>query len=179
MILPIYLYDNPILRKELSLVTNIDDEILRFAQDMHETMQAAEGIGLAANQVGKNLRVIAVDLRGIKENEGFVPVTMINPVINSFNDITEKYEEGCLSLPELRADVFRPTEIEVSYFDTDTKEHSITAQGLFARVIQHEIDHLNGIYFFDRISPLKRSMLKRRLLDIKRGNIEADYLVKL
>ncbi|MBL0332731.1 MAG: peptide deformylase [Chlorobiota bacterium] len=177
MVLPIYLYDHPILRKKLSLVENINDELVSLIENMHLTMEAAEGIGLASNQVGQDYRLITVDLRGIKDHENFKPLTLINPIINAFSEEKEKYDEGCLSLPDLRADVIRPIEIEVSFYDENMIEKSINANEILARVIQHEVDHLNGIYFFDHLSTVKRSLLKRKLLEIKRGYIDTDYLI--
>ncbi len=177
MVLPIYLYDHPILRKKLSLVENINDELVSLIENMHLTKEAAEGIGLASNQVGQDYRLITVDLRGIKDHENFKPLTLINPIINAFSEEKEKYDEGCLSLPDLRADVIRPIEIEVSFYDENMIEKSINANEILARVIQHEVDHLNGIYFFDHLSTVKRSLLKRKLLEIKRGYIDTDYLI--
>jgi peptide deformylase len=100
---------------------------------------------------------------------------MINPVVEVVSEETEASEEGCLSLPDLRADVVRPIEAQVRYFDLEMKEHLVDVDRLLARVMQHEIDHLNGIYFFDHLKPMRRAMMKRKLMEIKRGEIEADY----
>jgi peptide deformylase len=173
--LPIYTYDHPILRKKMKPIAEIDDDIIQLAVEMHATMRNADGIGLAANQVGRDLAMAVVDVSGAKGFEGTKPITMINPVVEFFSDEEVSQEEGCLSLPELRADVVRPKQVQVRYFDVDMAEHVVEADELLARVMQHEIDHLNGIYFFDRVTPMRRTMMKRRLLDIKRGDVEPDY----
>lgn len=174
-ILPIYTFDHPVLRRKLRPVENVDDELVQLSLDMFETMRNAEGIGLAANQVGRDIALAIVDVSGIEGCESTVPMTLINPVVEAHSDEEEGYEEGCLSLPDLRAEVMRPTGAQIRYFDTSMHERVIEATGLLARVLQHEIDHLNGIYFIDRIKPMRRAMMKRRLLEIKRGEVEADY----
>ena len=174
-ILPIYTYDHPILRKKLKPVTEISADVVALAMAMHETMQNADGIGLAANQVGRDMQLLVLDVSGTEGYEGMKPMTMINPAIVSVSDEEELQEEGCLSLPDLRADVVRPSGIEVVWFDTGMAEHRMEADGLLARVIQHEIDHLRGIYFFDHLAPMRRALMKRKLLEIKRNEVPADY----
>ena len=174
-ILPIYTYDHPVLRRKLKQVEEITDDVVKLALDMHATMKNAEGIGLAANQVGVDLAMTVIDISQVEGFENIAPLTLINPVIEGFSDDEVSSEEGCLSLPDLRADVLRPSAIQVRFFDTAMREHAMEVDQLLARVMQHEIDHLNGIYFFDRLKPMRRAMLKRRLMDIKRGEIEADY----
>jgi peptide deformylase len=174
-ILPIYTFDHPILRKKLRPVDEITDEIVQLSLDMFETMRNADGIGLAANQVGRDLAMTVIDISGVDGYESSEPVVLINPVVVATSDEEEGYEEGCLSLPDLRAEVIRPRAAEVRYLDVDMREHVVEVDALMARVMQHEIDHLNGIYFVDRLKPMRRAMLKRRLLEIKRGEVEADY----
>jgi peptide deformylase len=174
-ILPIYTFDHPILRKTLATVTEITDEIVRLSIDMHFTMHGADGIGLAANQVGRDFAMTVIDISGVDGCEKIAPLTVINPEIIAYSDEEESYEEGCLSLPELRADVVRPIEVTVRYYDLAMKEHTVDADGLLARVLQHEIDHLHGKYFFEHLKPMRRTMLRRRLLEIKRGEVETDY----
>lgn len=174
-ILPIYTYDHPVLRKKLKPVEEITDEIVRLALDMFTTMKNADGIGLAANQVGQEIAMTVIDVTGVDGYEGTKPLTLINPVVEAFSDEEEGSEEGCLSLPDLRADVIRPTGVQVRFYDLEMKEHVMEVDELLARVMQHEIDHLNGIYFFDRVKPMRRAMMKRRLLEIKRGEARADY----
>ncbi len=174
-ILPVYTYDHPVLRKKLKPITEITDDLIELALSMHATMQNADGIGLAANQVGDERQILVVDIRRVEGNESSTPLTMINPVIEAVSEEEELSEEGCLSLPDLRAEVVRPEAAQVRYYDTNMAEHSIEVDGLLARVIQHEVDHLRGIYFFDYLAPMRRALLKRKLLEIKRGEVEADY----
>jgi peptide deformylase len=174
-ILPIYTFDHPILRRKLKPVPEITDEVVRLALDMFTTMKNADGIGLAANQVGKDLSMTVIDISGVEGYENTRPLTLINPVVESSSDEEEPSEEGCLSLPELRADVVRPRGVQVRFFDLEMHEHLMEVDQLMARVMQHEIDHLNGIYFFDHLKPMRRAMLKRRLMEIKRGEVETEY----
>jgi peptide deformylase len=174
-ILPIYTFDHPILRKKLKTIGEITDDVVKLALDMFTTMKNAEGIGLAANQVGHDLAMTVIDVTGVDGYENTKPLTLINPIVEAFSDDEELSEEGCLSLPDLRADVMRPGGVQVRFYDLEMKEHVMEADKLLARVMQHEIDHLNGIYFVDRLKPMRRAMLKRRLLEIKRGEVEADY----
>ncbi len=174
-ILPIYTYDRPILRRKLRSVADITDDIVALAASMHETMKNAEGIGLAANQVGRDLALLVVDISDVEGYDATEPLTLINPKVVTASDELDTAEEGCLSLPDLRADVTRPAQVQVAFVDLDMHEHTIEVDRLMARVIQHEIDHLNGIYFFDHLSPMRRALLKRRLMDIKRGDVETEY----
>lgn len=177
MILPIYLYDHPVLRQVAEPITDITPEVRRLAQDMLETMHNAHGIGLAANQVGVAWRLIVVD---IGEDEGMKePLVLLNPTIEATSEETSEIEEGCLSLPELRDSVIRPAAVQIRYIDLQGHEHRITADGLLARVLQHEIDHLNGVYFVDRLSPVRRTLLRRRLDRIARGEVLPPYPVVL
>lgn len=173
--LPIYTYDHPILRKKLSPVREIDDAIVQLALLMHSTMRNADGIGLAANQVGRDVTMAVVDISGVKGFEGIQPLTLINPVIEASSEEEESQEEGCLSLPQIRAEVIRPSAVQLRFYDLEMNEHVMEVDELLARVVQHEIDHLNGLYFFDRVSPMRRTMMKRKLLDIKRGDFDTDY----
>lgn len=174
-ILPIYTFDHPILRKKLKAVEEINAEIAQLAEDMIATMHNADGIGLAANQVGKNLAMTVIDVSSYEGFEQQQTLVLINPVIEAFSDEEIPMEEGCLSLPDLRADVIRPAKVQVRFYDIAMHEHVMEADRILARVMQHEIDHLNGIYFFDHVKPIRRALLKRRLMDIKRGDVEADY----
>lgn len=174
-ILPIYTYDHPILRKKLKPIREINDELIELALSMHATMKNAEGIGLAANQVGHDAQIFVLDISGAEEEGNVKPMTLINPVIEAVSEEEIASEEGCLSLPDLRGDVVRPEAIQVRFYDTNMGEHSMEVEGLLARVMQHEIDHLQGIYFFDHLAPMRRALMKRKLLEIKRGEIEAEY----
>ncbi len=150
----LHLLGSPVLREESEEVAEVDDEVRAFVDDLFETMAAAEGIGLAANQVGVARRIAVV---GIEDDQ----LVMINPrVIESSGKDTA--EEGCLSIPEIFADVTRPDRIVLEALDRDGNHYRLEADGLKARAIQHEIDHLDGILFLDRLSPLKRRMLQKR-----------------
>ena len=138
-----------ILRKKAAKVSEIDDKIVGTIADMFETMRNASGIGLAANQIGLNKQIFVVDISPVEDYEKYKPIVMINPRITSKSDETISIEEGCLSIPDLRAEVIRPKSVFVSFFDVNMKEHTIEADELFARVIQHEYDHLQGVLFID------------------------------
>ncbi|MEW6408637.1 MAG: peptide deformylase [Nitrospirota bacterium] len=159
MILEIKKYPDPVLRKKASPVENIDAEIQMFIDDMFETLYSAPGIGLAATQVGELKRIIVIDI-GIKEG-GIPPIALINPEIIA-EEGNVMAEEGCLSVPEYTSEVKRAEKISVRGIGRDGLKKEFDAIGLLARAIQHEIDHLNGILFIDRISPLKRQIFKKR-----------------
>ena len=176
-ILPIYTFDQAVLRKKAKLVhpEKVDrDELKRFAEDMFHTMRSANGIGLAANQVGSLRRVLTVDVSEMEETKGIAPIAMVNPIVET-EEGGVVMEEGCLSIPEIRDEVERPEFIRVRYLDLDLKERVLQAEAILARVVQHEIDHLNGILFIDRISAEKRKLLRGRLNKIHRGEIEVMY----
>lgn len=178
-ILPIYVFDHPILRKKAEIINTIDDSLIAFIADMKQTMHYADGIGLAANQVGSPLSLTVIDISPMKGYEKTKPLTLINPKILYYSDEETDYEEGCLSLPNLRDTVIRPDAIQVRYMDENMKEHTIEADGLLARVLQHEIDHLNGIYFSDRLSSIRKTLIQSKLKKISRGDISPDYDIVL
>ncbi len=160
-ILKIYHYPEPVLRKKTETVNSFDDTLSQIIADMAETMYDAPGIGLAAPQVGKSLKLIVVDIT--KESDGekeFMP--MINPKIVE-HEGKQLDEEGCLSLPELTSNVKRYKKVTVSYQDAEGKPHEITAEDRFAVVLQHEIDHVNGILFLDHLSTLKKTLYKKKV----------------
>ena len=178
-ILPIYVYDHSILKHKADTIEHLNDDIHSLIDDMKETMLNAEGIGLAANQVGSPLSITIIDISPIEGCESIKPLTMINPKITHYSDEETDYEEGCLSLPNLRELVIRPEAIQVSFIDEHEKLHTMEADGLLARVMQHEIDHLNGIYFTDRLTQLKRTLLQSKLRRISKGESTADYDIVL
>ena len=157
-LLDIKLMGDPILREECVEVEEIDDELRRLAQDMFDTMYGAEGVGLAAPQVGVTKRLIVVDPR----EEGVTPRALVNPRVVEESDETDRAEEGCLSIPGLKEVVERKAEVVVEAEDLDGETIRIEADGLHARVLLHEIDHLDGVLFVDRVSPLKRKMLMKK-----------------
>jgi peptide deformylase len=147
-----------VLRRPAVEIVEVDDELRRTIRDMFETMYDAEGIGLAAPQVGISRRVIVVDVR----EEGAVPFALVNPHIVDTSRETDKAEEGCLSIPGVSSVVERPSRLTVEGLDERGEPVRMEADGLLARCIQHEVDHLDGILFIDRISPLKRTMLLKK-----------------
>lgn len=174
-VIPINVYGDKILRKKVSLVKDIDLETVQLIKNMFETMREANGIGLAANQVGIDKAIYVIDISPVEGYEHIKPVVMINPQLVDTSEETISIEEGCLSLPNLRAEVIRPKQIQIKYYDTDMKEQSVEADELFARVIQHEYDHLQGIFFTDKLTDVDRKKIKQELIRIKNRDIEVDY----
>ena len=156
----IVLLGEPILREESVEVEVFDDDLRALVRDMFETMYHADGIGLAAPQIGVAERVLVVDLR--REDEPEARVALVNPRVVWTSEETDKQSEGCLSIPGIEEVVERPWAVRVEGFDPDGKEVSIEADELFSRALQHEIDHLDGVLFFDRVSPLKRRMAMKK-----------------
>ncbi|WP_193177789.1 peptide deformylase [Oricola nitratireducens] len=163
---PLVLLPDPILRESSRPVERVDDELRRFADDMLETMYDAPGIGLAAVQVGEPIRLLVIDVS--KEDEPKNPQVFINPEVVATGDEVSTYEEGCLSIPDYYAEVERPATVTVNYLDRNGKENTVTADGVFATCLQHEIDHLNGILFIDHISKLKRDMVVKKFTKLAR-----------
>jgi peptide deformylase len=167
-ILPIIVAPDPRLKRIAKPVAQVDGGVRSLMDDMLETMYQAPGIGLAAPQVGVLQRVIVLDLS--KEDEERRPYILANPELTWVSDEDVTYEEGCLSLPDHYADVARPSAIELRYLDRDNEVRTLKADGLLATCLQHEIDHLDGILFVDRISALKRNMILRKLLKAKKSD---------
>lgn len=159
--LKIYEYPHPILKKKAENYSGVDDELRRFLDDMLETMYEANGCGLAAPQVGVSKRAVVVDIA--REGEEPAPMYLVNPEIIWKSDEKEICEEGCLSLPELRAEVERSASVRVRYIDYDGKACELLAEDFLAVAIQHELDHLDGILYIDHVSRLKRQMLVKKL----------------
>ena len=174
-ILPIYTYDARILREKTREVTRPDADVTKLVLDMFETMKPAKGIGLAANQVGAGHSIFIVDVSDVDEYEHTRPYVFINPVITELWGEEVGYEEGCLSVPNLREEIFRPELLNIRYRDLNFEEQELEADGLLARVIQHEFDHLQGIFFTDLLRGLKKKLILPALRKIKRGEAEADY----
>jgi peptide deformylase len=175
-VLPIYTDGSPPLRKKALPVTEFNNEVLKLVMDMFETMRKANGIGLAANQVGILKRVIVIDVSEVEGLEDVKPFAMINPEIVRSQD-TLIMEEGCLSVPHIRDDVERAEKISVKYKDASFKDQTMDVEGVLARVILHETDHLNGILFIDHLSPQKRKLHEEMLKKIRSGELEVDYPV--
>ncbi len=181
MILPIYLYGQPVLRKVAEDITPDYPELKSLIESMFDTMHQAEGIGLAAPQVGLAIRLVVVDLDVLSEDfpefKDFSRV-YINAHIIETSDETDTMEEGCLSLPGIHEKVTRPSRIHVKYLDENFVEHDEWVEGYLARVMQHEFDHLEGKVFSDRISMLRRQMNKTKLGNLAKGRVACGYKTK-
>ncbi|HEU4719486.1 MAG TPA: peptide deformylase [Bacteroidia bacterium] len=186
MILPIVAYGDPVLKKVAKEIASDHPGLDKLISDMFETMYNAKGVGLAAPQIGKSIRLFIVDAKPFSEDaETEEEAAMahfrrifINARIHEENGDPWKFNEGCLSIPKIREDVVRRPKIRISYVDeTFTKQEEIF-EGIAARIIQHEYDHIEGKLFTDRISPLRKRLLMGKLNDISRGNIEVDYKMR-
>lgn len=182
MILPIYTYGQSVLRKEAEDITPDYPGLKELIADMFETMYRSDGVGLAAPQIGKSIRLAVITLDSLKEDfpeyAGFNKA-YINPHILEFDKTeTESMEEGCLSLPGIHEPVRRPTRIRVKYMDEDFNEHDEWVDGFLARVMQHEFDHLDGHVFIDRISPLRKQMIRSKLSALIKGKVHCSYKIK-
>ena len=181
MILPIYLYGQPVLRKPTEDITPESLDLQQLLTDMWETLEVAEGCGLAAPQIGKAIRLFIVDGTELAEDypecQDFKKV-FINPEIIEESEEDATFSEGCLSLPGISENVIRPASITIRYMDENFTEHTETYDGFAARIIQHEYDHLEGHVFTDRISPIRRQFVKTKLTNIAKGKVSARYRTK-
>jgi len=182
MVLPIYIYGQPVLRKVAEDITPDYPELQQLISDMWETLAESEGIGLAAPQIGRAIRLSVIDLDvlsdDLPEYKGFRRV-YINPHIVELDDTkTDSSEEGCLSLPAIHEKVVRPTRIHVQWQDEQFQQHDEWVEGYLARVMQHEFDHLDGHMFIDRISPLRRQLIKSKLKSLTLGRYRCGYKTK-
>lgn len=180
-VLPIVTYDDDVLRKKTSPVTKNSKELQQLIDDMFDTMYNAEGVGLAAPQIGKLQRFFIADTDVYAEKENGAkthgPITMINPSISIKSDEIIAMEEGCLSIPDIMGTVSRPEKITVEFKNRDFDKQTMEADGHLARVIQHEIDHLDGVLFLDHLSFFKRKLLASKLNDLAEGEKEIAYPV--
>ena len=179
MILPIVAYGDPVLKKRALVIDKNYPGLKELIENMFETMYQSNGVGLAAPQIGLSIRLFIVDGNPYDEEEvkGFKKV-FINPVVSEENGEKWKFNEGCLSIPGVREDVQRKAEIAIQYYDENWKIHKDVYNGLSARIVQHEYDHIEGILFTDRISPLRKRLLKNKLVDISKGDVEVEYKMK-
>ncbi len=188
MILPIVAYGDPVLRKLATPINADYPELKTLISNMFQTMDAAHGVGLAAPQIGLPIRLFVVDTTPFSDFEdlsadekamlnGFRKV-FINPKIIKEEGEKWSFNEGCLSIPDVREDVLRHQTITINYFDEDFKEITTSYNGLIARVIQHEYDHIEGVLFTDHLSSFKKTMIKRKLNNILTGKVFADYKIK-
>ncbi|MDX1447049.1 peptide deformylase [Lishizhenia sp.] len=187
MILPVVAYGDPVLKKEGEEIDKDYPELDKLIENMWETMYAAHGVGLAAPQIGKSIRLFVVDASPFAEDEDederakglkdFKKV-FINPIIEEESGEEWAFQEGCLSIPKVREDVYRKETIVITYFDENWEFHEETYSGYAARVIQHEYDHVDGVLFTDHLSPLKKRMITKKLNNISKGEVDIDYRMK-
>ena len=188
MIIPIVAYGTPVLKQMAQEISADYPDLKSLIENMFETMYEASGVGLAAPQVGLPIRMFLVDASPFADDdvldakeraflENFKH-TFINPTIIEETGDEWAFNEGCLSIPDVREDVFRKPNIKVEYFDEDFKKHTLELDGLAARVFQHEYDHIEGILFTDKLSTLKKRLIKGKLLNISKGKISVDYRMK-
>lgn len=192
MILPVVAYGDPVLKREGVEIDKDYPELNKLIADMFETMYAASGVGLAAPQIGKSIRLFIVDGSPFAEDEdeeGEEPDPMaegmenfkkvfINPIIEEEKGEEWGFNEGCLSIPKLREEVFRKEKIVISYYDENWELKEEEYDGYAARIIQHEYDHVEGVLFTDHLSSLKKRLINKKLLNISKGDIDVDYKMK-
>jgi peptide deformylase len=178
MILPVVAYGHPVLKKVGKEIDPLYPELQTFINDLFETMYQSDGVGLAAQQVGRDIRLFVVDTSGFgdkhPEGKDFKRV-FINAKIYKFEGEEVAFNEGCLSFPGIREEIMRKTDIYMTYLDENFQPHDEKFTGIVSRVIQHEYDHNYGILFIDKMSSLRRMLLKGRLMDISKGNVDVSY----
>jgi len=182
MIYPIVIYGTPVLRKVAVEIDKDYPKLDKFIEDMWETMYISDGVGLAAPQVGKSIRLFVIDGSPFAEDEPSLmdfKKLFINAKITDTCEEEIGMNEGCLSIPLLREDVNRPTKVRIEYYDGNFEFHDEWFEGMAARVIQHEYDHLEGIMFTDKVAPLKKRLIKGKLHAISKGKFSVDYKVRL
>ncbi|APX99699.1 peptide deformylase [Lacinutrix venerupis] len=188
MVLPIVAYGDPVLKVKAKEIDKNYPNLKELITNMQETMHGAYGVGLAAPQIGLPIRMFLVDASPFADDDvlddderNFLKEfkhTFINPTILEESGDEWAFNEGCLSIPDIREDVFRKPNIKVEYFDEDFKKHTMELSGLAARVFQHEYDHIEGILFTDKLSGLKKRLIKSKLQNISKGKINVDYRMK-
>ena len=182
MTLPIYVYGSPVLRKIARPVEQNEEGLEDFIDNLWDTMYQSDGIGLASPQVGKSVRIFVIDGTPLEEDDPSLKdfkVTFINPEILDRQGDDKTYEEGCLSIPNIREEIVRPEKVRIRYYDEDWNQHEEEYEGIAARIIQHEYDHLQGVLFTDKVAPLKKRMLRNKLNAIAKGKFDVSYKVKV
>ena len=187
MILPIIAYGNPVLRKKCENISDNYNKLSELISNMWETMYASSGVGLAAPQIGLSIRMFIVDASPFSEDEKLdkderiklstFKKVFINPELIPITEKLNTFNEGCLSIPDVREDVVRENEILIKYYDENFNKHELELDGLRARVVQHEFDHIEGVLFTDKLSTFKKKLIKSKLNNISKGNIKPDYLM--
>jgi peptide deformylase len=175
MILPIYLYGEPILRKKGILIKERTKELQTLIENMFSTLEVADGVGLAAHQIGFPYKLFIVDYMSSSIEDGGLREIFINPEIIEYSKDEDYIEEGCLSLPGILDGVKRPTKIKIKYLDGNFVEKEMEYSGFLARVIQHEYDHTEGVLFIDKLHPLKKKLISKKLQQILRRKIQVSY----
>ena len=190
MVLPVVAYGDPVLKKEAEEIDENYEGLKELIDNMFETMYQASGVGLAAPQIGRSIRLFIVDASPFADDldeenpdpkaEGLADFkkVFINPIIEEENGEEWAFQEGCLSIPTIREDVYRKEKITISYYDENFDFHEETLEGYAARVVQHEYDHVEGILFTDHLSPLKKRLLTKKLNNISKGDIDVAYRMK-
>jgi len=187
MIYPIIPYGDPVLRKVANDIEFGTIDLIKLTEDMFETMYAASGVGLAAPQIGKDIRLFVVDGRPMNEGEEEEDIdpslidfkkVFVNPTILDETGEEWGFEEGCLSIPGIRGEVFRPEYVKIHYWTEKGEEKEDVFEGLAARIIQHEYDHIEGILFTDYLNVVKKRLIKNKLTDITKGKVSVDYKMK-
>ena len=188
MLLPIVAYGDPVLKRKAQPIDKDYPKLDELIKNMWETMYNAHGVGLAAPQIGLSIRLFVIDASPFAEDESLdkeeqaalknFKRVFINPTIIEETGTEWDFNEGCLSIPDVREDVFRKPDIKINYFDQDFNEHTESLNGLAARVVQHEYDHIEGVLFTDRISNLKKRLVKGKLNNIAKGKINVDYRMR-
>ncbi len=189
MILPIIAFGDPVLKKGAEEIEESYPDLQQLISDMFETMYQAKGVGLAAPQIGKSIRLFIVDGSPFADEEGEEPdpkangiehfkKVFINPIIEEESGPKWSFQEGCLSIPKIRENVIRNEKITLTYFDEKWNFHEEVYDGYAARIIQHEYDHIEGVLFTDHLNPLKKKLLHKRLVNISNGEISIDYKMK-
>jgi peptide deformylase len=182
MIYPVVVYGHPVLRKVAEDIKADYKDLSEIIENMWETMYAADGIGLAAPQIGKSIRLFVIDATPLEEDHpelaDFKKVFINAQIVDRFDE-EDFHDEGCLSLPTIREEVKRPTSITIEYLDENFQEKKETYTGFAARVIQHEYDHIEGKLFVDYLSPLKKRLLKGRLAKVSKGEVDVSYSIKV
>ncbi len=180
MIYPIVLYGDPVLKKKAQDIEKDTSDLKQLVEDMFETMYQANGVGLAAPQIGKSVRLFIIDSTPTEEDESKgIKQAFVNPEIIDSEGENEPFEEGCLSIPGIREDVQRPPKVKIRFVDENFQPAEMELEGMAARIVQHEYDHIEGILFTDHISAFKKRLLKGKLTNISKGKVDADYRVKV
>ena len=185
MILPIIAYGNPVLRKKCEIISKNYKGLSKLISNMWETMYASSGVGLAAPQIGLSIRMFIVDASPFSDDDKLDIVertnlstfkkVFINPELIATTNELNTFNEGCLSIPDIREDVVRENEILIKYYDENFIKHELKLNGLRARVVQHEFDHIQGVLFTDKLSVFKKKLLKGKLNNISKGKVKSDY----